>query len=196
MFVPVQQRVLSPCFMSRLVSGDRKRFKTKVKKSDYSPICVELNAFHSGRWSRCLRARHFGVDGTQSNGLILGFVFPPSGIWCQFSEGFGPNCGWNVDHHSVHLSGQPRPYKNNLFSERWNISPACLFKKCCDNQRGVKEETTNASIGRRAPSYWSLSVFFTLSFIFGPITTPAAVFLSDTVVLISQENDLGAVHIL
>lgn len=129
MFVPVQQRVLSPCLMSRLVSGDRKWFKMKVKKSDYSPIWLELNAFHRARWSRCLRARHFGVDGTQSNRLILGFVFPPSGIWCQFSEGFGPNCGWNVDHHSVHLSGQPRPYKNNLFSGRWNISPVCLFKE-------------------------------------------------------------------
>lgn len=30
----------------------------------------------------------------------------PSGIWCQFSEGFGPNCGWNLDHHSLHLSVQ------------------------------------------------------------------------------------------
>lgn len=64
-----------------------------------------------------------GLDGTQSNTLISGFVFPPSGIWCQFSEGFEPNCGWNVDHHSVHLSGQLCPKKNNLFSECWPFSP-------------------------------------------------------------------------
>lgn len=61
--------------------------------------------------SVCVGQAAFGGSGTQSNGLIWRFVFPPSGIWCQFSESFGPNCGWNVDHHSLHLSGQPCPTK-------------------------------------------------------------------------------------
>lgn len=76
------------------------------------PICVGFASVHTGHGSqRRRRPGSFRGSGAQSNGLIWRFVFPPSGIWCQFSESFGPNCGWNVDHHSPHLSGQPRPTK-------------------------------------------------------------------------------------
>lgn len=52
----------------------------------------------------CVQARHCGLHAAQSDGLILGFVSPPTGIWCQFFQGSKLNCGWNVDHHLVHLS--------------------------------------------------------------------------------------------
>lgn len=99
----------------KTVLGDRKRSKIKGRKNVCTSICVEFTSVHTGLGSQRLRRpgsfAAFGGSGTQSNGLIWRFVFPPSGIWCQFSESFGPNCGWNVDHHSPHLSGQPCPTK-------------------------------------------------------------------------------------
>lgn len=99
----------------KTVLGDRKRSKIKRaggrKKSwMIRSICVEFTSVRTRLGSRVGQAA-FGGRATQSNGLIWRFVFPPSGIWCQFSESFGPNCGWNVDHHSPHLSGQPCPTK-------------------------------------------------------------------------------------
>lgn len=107
---------ISPYLKPRLVSGDRKLLEIKSKKKyDYFSICLEFNAYLSGRCC-CWLCRPDSMEWMALNqiGSILGFVFPPSGIWCQFSEGFGPICGWNVYHHSVNLSGQLCPEKQQI----------------------------------------------------------------------------------
>lgn len=42
-------------------------------------------------------------------GSFWDLFFLPRASGANFQEGFGPNCGWNVDHHSAHLSDQPCP---------------------------------------------------------------------------------------
>lgn len=91
--------------------------KKKNKSQMIHPICVGFTSVLAGHRSQHLRRPgSFRGSGTQSNELIWRFVFPPSGIWCQFSESFGPNCGWNVDHHSPHLSGRVSLLPYSLFS--------------------------------------------------------------------------------